>query len=384
MTTPFYLTLKEIWRNRGRFFLFSLVIALITVLVLFIAALADGLGNGNKEYIEKLNGDLIVYKANVDLSIGASRLDRSQLRAIFRVPGVKDAGQVSFSSVVLVLSNDKKLNVALIGVEPGKPGEPPVVSGRGIGEKSSSEAIIDRNTELRTGFKVGDQLRIKSIQGTKEEFYDLKIIGVSDGRQYSLQPSVLVSHQTFDRIKPGTPTVNEADLISNLIIVQLDEPKQWQTMAATLASQVEGIQAVDLQTAYENTPGYSAQQSTLNTQRFFSLLIGVLVIGGFFQIQTLQKVPQIGMLKAIGAANWIIAVAAVLQIVLVTILGVGIGAAVTVLLSFTFPATIPIVFSPMAIVLGIASLMLIGPIGGMVSVRYALRVEPLTALGLTG
>jgi putative ABC transport system permease protein len=384
MTTPFYLTLKEIWRNRGRFFLFSLVIALITVLVLFIAALADGLGNGNKEYIEKLNGDLIVYKANVDLSIGASRLDRSQLRAIFRVPGVKDAGQVSFSSVVLVLSNDKKLNVALIGVEPGKPGEPPVVSGRGIGEKSSSEAIIDRNTELRTGFKVGDQLRIKSIQGTKEEFYDLKIIGVSDGRQYSLQPSVIVSHQTFDRIKPGTPTVNEADLISNLIIVQLDEPKQWQTMAATLASQVEGIQAVDLQTAYENTPGYSAQQSTLNTQRFFSLLIGVLVIGGFFQIQTLQKVPQIGMLKAIGAPNWIIAVAAVLQIVLVTILGVGIGAAVTVLLSFTFPATIPIVFSPMAIVLGIASLMLIGPIGGMVSVRYALRVEPLTALGLTG
>ncbi|MEW5720338.1 MAG: ABC transporter permease, partial [Chloroflexota bacterium] len=146
----------------------------------------------------------------------------------------------------------------------------------------------------------------------------------------------------------------------------------------------EGVQAVDRQTAYENTPGSSAQQSTLNTQRFFSLLIGVLVIGGFFQIQTLQKVPQIGMLKAIGAPNWIIAFAAVLQIILVTILGVGIGAAVTVLLSFTFPATIPIVFSPSAIVLGIASLMLIGPIGGLVSVRYALRVEPLTALGLTG
>ena len=384
MTTPVYLTLKEIWRNRGRFLSFSLVIALITVLVLFIAALADGLGNGNKEYIEKLNGDLIVYKSNVDLSIGASRLDRSQLRAILRLPGVKDAGQVSFSSVVLVLSNDKKLNVALIGVEPGKPSEPPVVSGRGIGEKSSSEAIIDRNTALRTGFTVGDQLRIKSIQGTKEEFYDLKIVGVSDGRKYSLQPSVIVSHQTFDRIKPGTPTVNEADLISNLIIVQLDEAIHWQTMAMALASQVEGIQAVDRQTAYENTPGYSAQQSTLNTQRFFSLLIGVLVIGGFFQIQTLQKVPQIGMLKAIGASNWIIAVAAVLQMILVTILGVGIGAAVTVLLSFTFPATVPIVFSPMAIVLGIASLMLVGPIGGMVSVRYALRVEPLTALRLTG
>lgn len=381
--TALYLTLKEIWRNRGRFFLFSLVIALITILVLFIAALGDGLGSGNREYIEKLNGELIVYKSNVDLSIGASRLDRSQLRAVLRVPGVKDAGQVSFSSVVLVQGDGKKFNVALIGVEPGKPGEPPVVLGRGL-EARGNEAIVDRNVALRTGYKVGDQIRLKSIQGTSEEFYDLQIVGISDGRQYSLQPSVIVSHQTFDRVKPGVPVVNPTDLVSNVIVVQLDEPAKWQEMATTLANQVEGIQAVDRVTAYQNTPGYSAQQSTLETQRFFSLLIGVLVIGGFFQIQTLQKVPQIGMLKAIGASNWMIATAVLVQIVLVTILGVSIGAVVTVLLSFTFPATIPLVFSPMAIVIGIASLMLIGPIGGIVSVRYALRVEPLMALRLGG
>lgn len=381
--TAFYLTFKEIWRNRGRFLLFSLVIALITILVLFIAALGDGLGSGNREYIEKLNGELIVYKSNVDLSIGASRLDRAQLRAVLRVPGVKDAGQVSFSSVVLVQGDGKKFNVALIGVEPGKPGEPPVIVGRGL-EARGSEAIIDRNVALRTGYRVGDSLRIKSIQGTSEEFYDLQIVGISDGRQYSLQPSIIVSHQTFDRVRPGVPVTNPTDLVSNVIVVQLDEPAKWREMATTLVNQVEGIQAVDRITAYQNTPGYSAQQSTLETQRFFSLLIGVLVIGGFFQIQTLQKVPQIGMLKAIGASNFLIAIAALTQIVLVTILGVSIGAAVTVLLALTFPVTIPLVFSPMAIVIGIASLMLIGPIGGMVSVRYALRVEPLTALGLGG
>ena len=33
----FYLSIKEVWRNRGRFLLFSLVIALITLLVLFVA-----------------------------------------------------------------------------------------------------------------------------------------------------------------------------------------------------------------------------------------------------------------------------------------------------------------------------------------------------------
>lgn len=89
------------------------------------------------------------------------------------------------------------------------------------------------------------------------------------------------------------------------------------------------------------------------------------------------------MLKAIGAPNGVIAVAAVTQIFAITLLGVALGTAVTLLLALTFPATVPIAFSANAIVLGIGSLMTIGPLGGLVSVRYALRVEPLLALGLT-
>jgi putative ABC transport system permease protein len=50
-------------------------------------------------------------------------------------------------------------------------------------------------------------------------------------------------------------------------------------------------------TPQSRRPGYSAQQSTLNTQGGFTLFIGILVIGGFFQIQILQKVAQIGVLN---------------------------------------------------------------------------------------
>ncbi len=384
MSIPVFLSFREMWRNRGRFILFSLVIALITLLVLFIAALADGLGNGNREYIQKLNADLIVYKANVDLSVGASQLNRGKLAEVKRIEGVKDAGQLSFTSVVLVLDVNKKLNVAAIGVEPGKPGEPPVLQGTPLQARGSKEAIIDRNVALRTNFKVGDEITVKTIQETKEQLYTLKIVGITDGRQYSIQPAVIVSQDTFTLIKPGLlPNPNQIDLVSNIIAVQLDKPDQWKDMAATLEHDVDGIKAVDRVTAYENTPGYSAQQSTLSTQNFFSLLIGLLVIGGFFQIQTLQKVPQIGMLKAIGAPNATIALAALTQIVMVTILGVAIGTLFTLLLSLTFPPTIPIIFSPAAVAVSVALLLIIGPIGGFVSVRYALRVEPLTALGLS-
>jgi putative ABC transport system permease protein len=382
---PFYLALKEIWRGRGRFILFSLVIALITVLVLFVAALAEGLGSGNRNYIEKLNADLIAYQANVDLSVGASRMGQNRLNQIRRVEGVAAAGPIATASASLVFTDGRKpLNVALIGVEPGMPGEPPVVTGEGLRSRRAKEAVLDRQVALRTGLKVGDALTIKSIQDTKEQFYTLRVVGITDDRQFSLQPSVILPINTWDQIRPqavigGLPG---AEVVANVVGVRVTDPAQAAAVAQRIGGEVKDVVAVDRVTAYEATPGYSAQQSTLNTQRYFALLIGILVIGGFFQILTLQKVAQIGMLKAIGASNLTVGLAAIIQIVAVTVMGVGFGAAVTLLLSLGFPPTIPIVFAPSAVMAAVGSLLLIGPIGGLVSVRYSLKVEPLTALGL--
>ncbi len=379
-----YLAYKEMLRNQGRFLLFSLVIALITVLVLFIAGLGEGLGSGNKQYIEKLNADLIVYKAKVDLSIGTSKIERSKLSAIRRVEGVAEVGPISFSAASLVFADGRKpLNVSLIGVEPGLPGEVPAYQGRQLGGRRANEAVVDRNTALRAKVGVGDTIQVKSIQAAQEEYYDLLVVGVSDGRQYSLQPSIVVPMLTFEKIKPQAVVgAGDAELISNVAAVRLSDPAASAAVAQRLQAEVADIQVADRVTAYENTPGYSAQQGTLSTQRGFVLLIGVLVIGGFFQIQTLQKVAQIGMLKAIGTSNRTVAAASIIQIILVTAIGVAIGSAVTIGLSLVFPPTVPIAFTGPNVLVGVISLLVIGPIGGFISVRQALRVEPLTALGL--
>lgn len=378
-----YLALKEIWRNKGRFFLISLVIALITTLVLFIAALAEGLGAGNKEYLEKLNADLVLYQAEVDLSVAASRIERARLNDIRRVEGVAAVGPIGFRNVSLVFADGAEpLDVSLIGVEPGQPGEPPAFIGRSLAGRRGNEAIIDRNVALRTGLQPGDTLTIKSLQGTVEEFYTLEVAGVSDGRQFFLQPSIFVPYLTWNDIKP-TAEPGRADLSANIVAVRLHDPGDLAAMARRLEAQVARVEAVDRQTAYEATPGYTAQQSTLNTQRTFTLLIGLLVVGGFFQIQSLQKVAQVGMLKAIGASSRTVALAATLQIVTVTFAGVAIGGLGTLALSLSLPATIPIIFDGQAVIAAAASLLLIGPVGGLLSIRQLLRVEPLTALGLS-
>ena len=112
-------------------------------------------------------------------------------------------------------------------------------------------------------------------------------------------------------------------------------------------------------------------------------MIGILVIGGFFQIQMLQKIPQIGVLKAIGASNPTIAGAVVAQIVLVTTFGVLFGTGVALGLAAGIPDTVPAIFSGSSVAVAILTLLAIGPIGGLVSVRLAVRVEPLIALGLS-
>jgi putative ABC transport system permease protein len=379
-----FLAVKELWRYRGRYFLISLVIALITTLVLFIAGLAEGLGAGNKEYLDKLNADLILYQAGVDLSIPSSQLSHALLNDVRRVDGVKAVGSIGFSNAALVLDNGREpLDVSLIGVDPGQPGEPPVNLGRQLESRRAKTAVIDKGVAVRTGLAVGDTFTLKSIQDAKEEFYTLTVSGITASRQYSIQPSIFVPHLTWDRLKPQASRNDPAaELIFNTIAVQLNQPVNGEPMARLLESQVRDIEAVDRRTAYENTPGYSAQQSTLNTQRIFTMLIGVLVVGGFFQIQTLQKVAQIGMLKAIGVSDISIVLAFIVQIVAITALGVVIGSGGTLLLSLSFPVTIPIIFTTQSVVMAVASLLLIGPLGGLVALRILLKVEPLTALGL--
>jgi putative ABC transport system permease protein len=375
-----FLALKEVWRNRGRFLLIAAVVGLITTLVLFIAGLSEGLGKGNREYIEKLNADLVVYQANVDLSIPASRIGQDRLDAIREVDGVLEAGPISSAAVSLVFDTREPLRVSAIGVEPGRPGEPPVVEGRGLGDTSDAEALIDSNVASRAGVRLGDTIRVRSIVGDDETFYALEVVGITTSQQYFIQPSIIVAQPVFETIQPRPAGGPRGERIFNVVAVRLERPDD--RAAERIVAEVDGVEAADIPTAYTATPGYTAQQSTLDTQRGFTLVIAVLVIGGFFQIQTLQKVGQVGVLKAIGAPNRTIIAASVIQILVVNAFGVVLGSVGTLLLSLALPGAIPIVFSRDVVVGALAALLLIGPAGGVVSIRTLLRAEPLKALGL--
>jgi len=355
---------------------------LITLLVLFIAALGEGLADGNRQYVANLDAQLIVFLEKSDYIISSSRLDTNTIRAVRRVDGVANAGEI-YTATSEIVSLEEPLKISMLAVEPDRPGMPSLIEGRPFRGGEASEAVIDEGVALRTNIKVGDEIQIRSTQGTEDKFFYLKVVGLVPRQSYFFQPTIFVPPATWEQMRPQPEAdLNDDTPYPNIIAVKLENPAQTELVAGRLMADVANIEVADIETTINNIPGYSAQQSTVQTQGAFTLLIGILVIGGFFQIQVLQKVPQIGVLKAIGSSNGAVGLAAIIQIILVTAIGVGIGGGLTVLFSLGFPPTIPLTFNGTRSLLAVIALLLIGPLGGLVSIIYAVRIEPLKALKL--
>ncbi len=377
-----YLAVKEVIRNRGRFLLVAMVIALITLLVLFIAALGEGLSNANRQYVANLDAQLIVFLEKSDYSITASRLESNTVKSVRRVEGVADAGPI-YTSNSEIVSLPEPLKISMLGVEAERPGMPPLLEGRYFRGGEAREAVMDMSVAERSGLKIGDEIELRSTQGTEDQFYTLKIVGLVDEQAYFFQPTIFVPAATWELVRPQSDSeLNSNTPYPNIIAVKLTDPAQTEEVRLRLQNEVANIEVADIETTINNIPGYTAQQGTVQTQGFFTLLIGILVIGGFFQIQILQKVPQIGVLKAIGSSNFVVGFSAVIQIIIVTAIGVGIGVAMTYLFSLVLPSAIPLEFNGTRSVFAVILLLLIGPFGGLVSIIYAVRIEPLKALRL--
>ncbi len=382
-----YLALKEMARHKRRFAVVFLIVALVTLLVLLTAALGDGLVQGASEYLEQQNGELLVFQEDVDYQLRVSRLSNERLKQIRRVPGVAAVGPIGVSTASIVAVDGRaieRLDASLIGFEPRAPGAPQVFAGTAPTDSRAAEVVLDRHVQARLGLQPGATITIKVIQGMQEQHYDLQVLGFADGSKVNYTPGIFVPLRRWDRIRPQEqPGGNPADLIFNIVAVRLDGSLPPITVATAIEERVPHVEVTDPVTAYETTQGYRDMQSTLNLQQGFVLLIVVLIVGSFFQIQTLQKVAQIGMLEAIGASSQVIIATLLIQIMLTLLAGLAIGGTVVWLLAQAMPTTIPMVFDGAKITTAVLALLAAGPIAALIAVRTILQIEPLQALGLS-
>ena len=87
--------------------------------------------------------------------------------------------------------------------------------------------------------------------------------------------------------------------------------------------------------------------------------------------------------RAIGIARGQVALTFVLQVVLITALGIALGGLATLAFARLLPSSVPVAFTPPAIAATVGLLLLTGPAGSSVALRSLLKIEPLAALRLT-
>lgn len=361
--------LKEIQRRKFQFGLIALVVALISYLVLMINGLGIGLNEQAGSALRGLNADALVYAKDSDLSVIRSELSAETVNEISRLDGVSESAPLGYVGVNIRDPEGDITTAALLGYEPGSIAEPRTTGGRTLTVQDQRGLLADATFLKASGLSIGDRVTVAS----RLKDFEFTIVGEIDEGYFFFQPVVYLLLDSWREMKYGS-TNSDLPLASIALVKGRD----------LVGRETAAYEIVSKDTAFANIEGVQGQQATVNALRAFGFVIGALVIGIFFYVLTMQKVAQIGLLKALGASSAYVFRQLLIQVVLVSALGVAVSvplAYVSDMALNRLPEAVPIAFTGGTFILTSVLIMATGVIGALFSVRQLVRVDPIIALG---
>jgi putative ABC transport system permease protein len=360
--------LLEMRRRKLQFALIALIVTLISYLVLMINGLGVGLNEQAGSALRSFDADSIAYSDRAGLSVIRSEMSPDLVTAIQQQFREEDTAPLGYLAANYRDKDGEVDSAAFLGYDPGSIGEPTVVEGRKLTPEDVDGLLVDRSFLKYTGFEVGDTITV-SIRLAERDF---TIVGVTNEGSFFFQPSVYLLRTTWRELKYGEGAEN-APAAS---IVLLSE--------SHAGERGEGWQAVSKSEAFANIEGVSGQQSTVVALRVFGYVIGGLVIGVFFYVLTLQKVSQIGVMKAVGASSFFVFRQLLVQVLAISVIGVLIAVPLawgTNRLLQEVPDPVPVAFTTGTFVTTAALLIAMATVGAAFSGRQVAKVDPIIALG---
>ncbi|TFB83663.1 ABC transporter permease [Cryobacterium algoricola] len=349
------------WRDlrfaRGRFVLIGAVVTLITLLVGFLSGLTGGLADQNISAITGLSADRIVFSAPVadtERSFADSAVTAADARGWSERDGVRDVHPLGISQQ-RVSVGDNQAAVALFGSE----------SGFGSGSALlSGHLTFPRTAATKLGVHVGDSV---TLMGS-----GFVVDRVTDDTWYSHTPVVWLPLTDWQGLASAT---GSAGAYATVLAVSGSSIDWAAADAATGTSSAGVLQSLTALSAFRSEIG--------SLLLMVAMLFGIsaLVVGAFFTVWSIQRQPDVAVLKALGASNRMLVGDALGQAALVLVTGVGLGIALTALLGALAGTALPFVISPLTTLLPGAAMIALGLAGAAFALRSVTTADPLTALG---
>ncbi|WP_439690911.1 ABC transporter permease [Curtobacterium sp. SP.BCp] len=361
------------WRDlrfaRGRFVLIGSVVALITLLVGFLAGLTGGLAAQNVSAVLALPGDRIVLQQPSDgqPTFADSRIGREALAGWRASAGVDEVVPVGIvqgravraaGSAVGATADGAAVGVALFGL-PASADRDGVAA---LAPRSVDEVGLSAGAAHDLGVRAGDRV---TIAGTT-----FRVATVGGDAWYSHTPVVAMTPGAWSTADQrlggdGDPTV-----------LAVSGDPDW----ATVAERTHTSAATPLAslTALET---FKSEVGSLGLMIAMLFGVSALVVGAFFTVWTMQRSGDVAVLKALGASTPSLVRDALGQALVVLVVGIGVGTAAVVGLGTLAGGTLPFLLSPLTTLVPGVVMALLGLAGAAVALRTVTAADPLTALG---
>ena len=378
------------WRDlrhaRGRFVLMTSVIALITLLVAFLAALTAGLGRASTSAITDLPVDLIAFSASPtgeDPSFTQSQVSSDQWAAWGSTEGVASAQPLGVAQT-RASAGGTTAAVTALGVEPSSglvPGEDDVASGQVILTPEAAKAL--GNPDVGAPVTIGPATL--TVAGTSPHQADFAHtpgvwITLADWQQIGARAvpedsagagagSAAGSHDGSGTLPVGTHTAT---------VVALTTLPGADLSQASLARAESATGSPSSVTAAISS--FAAENLSLSMMQGFLLVISALVVGVFFTVWTISRGGDIAVIKALGGSSAYLIRDALGQALVVLILGTSLGALAATGLGLAASSIMPVVVAASTMVLPPVLLTVLGLAGALVAIARITRIDPHTAL----
>ncbi|WP_372592796.1 ABC transporter permease [Actinotalea sp.] len=345
------------WRDlrfaRGRFVLIGSVVALITLLVGFLAGLTGGLAAQNVSAVLALPADRIVFSPGPEASFSDSTVTAEQIATWAGAAGVDEAWPLGLTQV-RAEHGAAGAAVAVLGAPAGLD----LLTPGADGTMSLSD---DAAQEL--GAVVGDTVTLVGSPYT--------VTAVGGEGWYAHTPVVQVTLADWQRMSTAMGSPGQV-----ATVIAVTGSPDW-----ALVDRSAGTLAEPRLTALLAVEAFRSEIGSLLLMVALLFGISALVVGAFFTVWTMQRAGDVAVLKALGASTRSLVTDALGQSLVVLLAGVGTGTAVAIGSGLLAGTALPFLFHPLTTVAPAVLMIVVGLAGAAFALRSVTVADPLTALG---
>lgn len=363
----FHLAHRNLFQSKAKALMAMGGVALAFMLIFSLDAVLAGLEGRIASFIEKTGADVWVAQSGVrNMHMASSTIPRATVDEVRMIDGVADASPVRYLTNVMV-KDDKQYVAYVIGLPEGATMGTPTRIARGDASPKPGEVVVD-GALRQEGAQLGDTVRILGS--------DFRVGGLADGLASTLSSLAFIRLEDFDRLLGNTRT-------TSYVLVRVTPGVSPDEVAARIEAQLPSVSASSTARFGDEERKVVRDMSTeiAVIMNLAGILIGLAVMALSVYTATVSRLPEFGLLRALGAARRHCYGVVLSQAALTVALGFVLGLAFTYGASVIAPLIDPLLYMQLtwpsivkaaAISLVVAGLAAIAPIAQISGVDPAI------------